>query len=224
MQVIIADDHALFRDSLRMLLKQHGVEVIAEASSGKEAVLMTQRFKPDVVLMDLEMPELGGLDATRLICAEMPEVKVVVLTASNEDEDLFEAIKSGAKGFLRKDLPAAKFFRHLEGLSLGEPALTPDLAQRLLNEFARPKATPAESREDPDALTPREKEVLEAMVDGVTTNRALAKHFEVSENTVKYHVRNILDKLHLHNRAQVVSFALRHGLVTPDDESDAELA
>lgn len=222
MKVIIADDHALFRDSLRSLLKQRGVDVIAEASTGREAVLMTQRFRPDVVLMDLNMPELGGLDATRLICAEMPEVKVVVLTASDEDSDLFEAIKSGAKGFLQKDLPSEKFFRHLEGLALGEPALTPQLAQRLLTEFARPKAPTAATKDDPDALTAREKEVLETMVDGVTTNRALAKHFGVSENTVKFHVRNILDKLHLHNRAQVVSFALRHGLVKPDDERGPE--
>ncbi len=218
MQVIIADDHALFRDSLRSLLKQRDVSVLAEASTGREAVLMTQRFKPDVVLMDLNMPELGGLDATRLICAEMPDVKVVILTASNEDKDLFEAIKSGAKGYLLKDLPADKFFRHLEGLALGEPALTPQLAQRLLNEFARPKTESVAADHDPDALTPREMEVLEAMVDGVATNRGLAKHFGVTENTVKFHVRNILDKLHLHNRAQVVSFALRRGLVKPDDD------
>lgn len=218
MRVIIADDHTLFRDSLRSLLKERGVEVIAEAGTGREAVLMTQRFHPDVVLMDLSMPELDGLAATRLISAEMPGVKVVVLTASNEDEDLFEAIKSGAQGYLVKDLPADKFFRHLERLSLGEPALTPQLAHRLLSEFARPKDTAPAKSEDPDALTAREMEVLETMVDGVTTNRALARHFGVSENTIKFHVRNILDKLHLHNRAQVVSFALRNGLVQPDDD------
>ena len=217
MNVLIADDHALFRDSLRVLLKQRGINVIAEASTGREAVLMAQRFRPDVVLMDLNMPELGGLAAARLICAEMPEVKVVILTASSEDEDLFEAIKSGAKGYLLKDLPADKFLRHLEGLALGEPALTPRLAQRLLNEFARPKTPSAKKDDDPDALTSREMEVLETMVDGVTTNRTLAKHFGVSENTIKFHVRNILDKLHVHNRAQVVSFALRHGLVNPDE-------
>ena len=217
MRVLIADDHALFRDSLRSLLKERGFEVVAEAGTGREAVVMAKRFEPDVVLMDLAMPDLDGLEATKLISADLPHVKVVILTASNEDEDLFEAIKSGAEGFLVKDLPADKFVRHLEGLSLGEPALTPRLAQRLLSEFARPRQAPTTGK-DPDALTAREMEVLEAMVDGVTTNRALAKHFQVSENTVKFHVRNILDKLHVHNRTQVVSFALRTGLVVPAEE------
>ncbi len=226
MRVLIADDHALFRDSLRSLLKHRGVDVVAEASTGREAVFMAQRFRPDVALMDVNMPDLGGLDATRLICAEMPDVKVVMLTASNEDEDLFEAIKSGAQGYLLKDLPAEKFFRHLEGLAVGEPALTPQLAQRLLNEFARPKPPPvaATAADNPDALTPREMEVLAAMVGGTTTNRSLAKKFGVSENTVKFHVRNILDKLHMHNRAQVVSFALRHGLIKPDEESELDVS
>ncbi len=212
MRILIADDHALLRDSLRSLLTARGFEVIGEAKDGREAVECARRLQPDIVLMDLAMPELDGLAATRLICAEMPQVKVVVLTASDEDANLFEAIKSGAQGYLLKNLQSQEFFALLEGVGRGEPGLTPLLARKLLQEFARP-AQPASESQDPDALTDREREVLELLVRGVTSNRKLAKHLGVSENTVKFHVRNILDKLHLHNRAQVVGFALRHGIV-----------
>ena len=219
MRLIIADDHALFRDSLKNLLEARGLTVVGEASNGKQALEMAERLAPDVVLMDLAMPEMDGLSATKLISAKLPDVKVVVLTASSEDADLFEAIKCGAEGYLVKDLEADKFIALLEGVGRGEPALTPSLARKLLNEFASPKKT-APKDDDPDALTVREMEVLEWMVQGVTSNRALARQLGVSENTVKFHVRNILDKFHLHNRAQVVSHALRHGIVEvkPDDE------
>jgi DNA-binding NarL/FixJ family response regulator len=213
MRILIADDHALFRDSLRSLLEARDFEVVAEAGDGEEAVALAWEHKPDVVLMDLTMPKLDGLEATKRLVAELPELKIVVLTASDEESNLFEAIKSGAKGYLLKDLESEQFFNLLEGVSRGEPALTPTLARKLLEEFARPKRPSKDS--DPDALTQREQEVLELMVEGVTSNRKLAKALGVSENTVKFHVRNILDKLHLHNRAQVVGFALRHRLVEP---------
>jgi DNA-binding NarL/FixJ family response regulator len=168
---------------------------------------------PEVVLMDLAMPELDGLGATRLLTAELPEIAVVVLTASEDYEDLFEAVKSGAQGFLPKDLEATRFFELLDGVTRGEPALTPALARKVLGAFARPdpKPTPAA----PDALTDREREVLELLVEGVTSNRDLAERLFVSENTIKYHLRNILQKLHLQNRAQVIAYAVRHGLVEP---------
>ena len=218
MRLLIADDHALFRDSLRSLLAERNVEVVGEAKNGREAVELAQKLNPDVVLMDLAMPVMDGLSATKLISHNLPEVKVVVLTASTEDADLFEAIKCGAEGYLLKDLEADKFLPLLEGVARGEPALTPLLARKLLHEFKSPKAaTPKE--EDPDALTAREMEVLEWMVQGVTSNRALARKLGVSENTVKFHVRNILDKFHLHNRAQVVSYALREGIVDPTGAS-----
>lgn len=218
MRLVIADDHALFRDSLKNLLTGRGLDVVGEASNGRQAFEMAERLAPDVVLMDLAMPEMDGLSATKLISAKLPKVKVVVLTASSEDADLFEAIKCGAEGYLVKDLEAEKFITLLEGVARGEPALTPLLARKLLNEFASPKATTPRA-DDPDALTAREMEVLEWMVQGVTSNRALARKLGVSENTVKFHVRNILDKFHLHNRAQVVSYALRHGIVEgkPDE-------
>lgn len=211
MKILIADDHALFRDSLRSLLEARGYEVIGEAKNGREAIELARSLRPSVVLMDLTMPEVDGLAATRVICAELPEVKVAVLTASDDDAKLFEAIKSGAQGYLLKDLEAASFFALLEGLERGEPALTPALARKVLAELARPASTHKEV-EDPDALTEREREVLELMVSGVTSNRKLAKQLGVSENTVKFHVRNILDKLHVHSRAQVVGFALRTGI------------
>ena len=217
MRILIADDHALFRDGLRSLLEANDLEVVGEAGDGRETIELAWELKPDVVLMDLRMPVMDGLDATRQLSAELPEIRVVVLTASEDDDDLFEAIKSGAKGYLLKDLRSEEFLTLLRGIENGEPALTPVLARKLLDEFARPRRRQAEA-EDPDALTQREQEVLELLVSGVTSNRRLADELGVSENTVKYHVRNILDKLHLHNRAQVVGYALRNRLVEPERE------
>ncbi|HEY2295374.1 MAG TPA: response regulator transcription factor [Thermoanaerobaculia bacterium] len=217
MKIVIADDHALFRDSLRSLLEAHGLEVLGEARNGREAVELARKLKPEVLLMDLSMPEMDGLAATKLISADQPEVKVVILTASDEDSKLFEAIKSGAQGYLLKNLESEDFFSLLDGVNRGEPALTPALARKLLQEFARPAQAPA-PHHDPDALTDREREVLELLVNGITSNRKLAKQLGVSENTVKFHVRNILDKLHLHNRAQVVSYAIRHRIVETTTE------
>jgi DNA-binding NarL/FixJ family response regulator len=179
-------------------------------------VQLTRQHHPEIVLMDLSMPELNGLAATKLLTAEMPEVKVVVLTASDDDASLFEAIKSGAQGYLLKNLEAEDLLAMLDRAARNEPALTPVLARKLLQEFAKPgESAPAAaaSEDDPDALTAREREVLELMVEGVTSNRRLAKRLALSENTVKFHVRNILDKLHLHNRAEVVAYALRNKIV-----------
>ncbi|MBI4213385.1 MAG: response regulator transcription factor [Chloroflexi bacterium] len=212
MRVLISDDHALFRGGLRSLLEASDLEVVGEARNGREAVDLARRLQPDVVLMDLAMPEMGGLDATRLISAESPGVKVVVLTSSDDDADLFEAIKSGAQGYLLKDTDPEMLIEMLRGVGQGEPALTPSLARKLLNEFARP--APRQER-SPDDLTEREQEVLELLVQGVTSNRELAERLIVTENTVKYHLRNILGKLHLKNRAQVVGYAMQHKLVEP---------
>jgi DNA-binding NarL/FixJ family response regulator len=211
-RILIADDHPLFRDGLRSLLQAEGHEVVGEAKNGNEAVALARELTPDVVLMDLQMPELDGIGATKLIVGAMPEMKVVILTASEEEAKLFEAIKSGAQGYLLKNLEAEEFFDLLEGAQRGEPALTPALARKLLQEFARPVEVAAAGA-SPHELTAREREVLELMVEGVTSNRKLAKRLGLSENTVKFHVRNILDKLRLHNRAEVVGYALRHGII-----------
>ena len=212
MRILIADDHSLFRDGLRSLLLAEGHEVVGEAKNGREAVDLARTLKPDLVLMDLQMPELDGIAATRELSAAVPEIKIVILTASEEEAKLFDAIKSGAQGYLLKNLEAEAFFEMLERAHRGEPALTPALARKLLQEFAKPPeaAVPVTEQE---TLTAREREVLELMVEGVTSNRKLAKRLGLSENTVKFHVRNILDKLRLHNRAEVVGYALRHGIV-----------
>jgi DNA-binding NarL/FixJ family response regulator len=213
MRLLIADDHALFRESLRALLESRGIEVVGEAVNGREAVEIASRLRPDIVLMDLGMPEMGGLEAIRRLAAAEPDVRVVVLTASTEDEDLFEALQAGAQGYLLKDLDADSFFKLLTGALEGQPALTPELSRKILQAFSRRPQQP--EREDPDALTERELEVLHLLVEGITSNRQLARRLQVSENTVKFHVRNILDKLHLHNRAQAVSVALRRKMVEP---------
>ena len=213
---MLADDHSLFRDGLRSLLAANGHDIVAEARNGREAVQLARQHHPEIVLMDLSMPELDGLAATKLLTAEMPEVKVVVLTASDDDASLFEAIKSGAQGYLLKNLEAEDLLAMLDRAAGNEPALTPVLARKLLQEFAKPgdsAPAAAASDDDADALTAREREVLELMVEGVTSNRRLAKRLALSENTVKFHVRNILDKLHLHNRAEVVAYALRNKIV-----------
>jgi DNA-binding NarL/FixJ family response regulator len=216
MRIVIADDHALFRDGLKSLLEARQVRVVAEARNGREAIEQVRSHRPDIVLMDLNMPEMSGLDATRVITAECPEVKTIVLTASEDDGDLFEAVKSGADGFLPKDLDAAELFDMLERVMRGEPAFTPGLARKVLGELARSDDSQASRK--PDALTLREQEVLELLVSGVTSNRDLAERLFVSENTIKFHLRNILDKLHVQNRAQVIAFAVREGLVDPSSQ------
>jgi DNA-binding NarL/FixJ family response regulator len=216
-KILIADDHALFRESLRSLLEARGLEVVGEAANGREAIELSARLQPGLVLMDLSMPELDGIAATRRLAAEQPGVRVVMLTASTEDEDLFEALKAGAQGYLVKNLQAQEFFGLLDAALLGQPALTPELSRKVLRAFSRP---PREERKDPDALTERELEVLGMMAEGVTSNRQLAKELALSENTVKFHVRNILDKLHLHNRAQAVGYALRAKVVRPKAAGD----
>lgn len=211
MRVVLADDHALFRDGLRSLLEARGFEVMGEASDGREAVDLARRLQPDVLLMDLSMPNMGGLDATRTLTAQTSDVKIVMLTASEDDADLFEAIKAGAQGYLFKNLKADELVEMLEAVGRGEPGLTPALARKVLAEFARP--SPGRQTRAPDELTEREREVLGLLVQGITSNRDLAERLIVTENTVKYHLRNILDKLHVQNRAQVVAHAVRHGLV-----------
>lgn len=219
MRILIADDHALFRDGLRSLLESHDMEVVGEASNGREAVALARALEPDMVLMDLLMPEMDGLEATKRLTAELPKVKVLILTAADDDGKLFEAIRSGAMGYLLKDLESQDFFTLLEGVARGEPALTPAVARKLLEEFARPAEEPTVPS-DPLGLTGRERDVLEQLVQGTTSNRDLSESLGVTENTVKFHMRNILDKLHLHSRAEVVAYALRHRLVDPESDDE----
>jgi DNA-binding NarL/FixJ family response regulator len=221
LRVVLVDDHRLMREGLKGFLRLHGVEVMGEGGTGLDAVRLARELHPDVLLTDLSMPEMDGLEATRLIKAERPEQVVVILTASEAEADLFEAVKSGAQGYLLKSLEPGQLVGQLEAAARGEAALTPALAAKILTELARSSrstASPAAARspEEVEPLTAREHEVLDLVVGGAS-NREIAEALVVSDNTVKYHLKNILGKLHLRNRAQVVAYALRRGLDRPQN-------
>ncbi len=214
MRVLLADDHPLFRDGVRSLLEARGVEVVGEVNDGQEAVEAALRLQPDVVLMDIMMPRLDGLEATRLIKARLPDVKIVMLTVSDEDRTVFEAIKSGAQGYLLKNLQTNEFFDLLSGIERGEAPISKGLAGRILDEFARDRAERSEQSLQ-EELTDRELEVLR-YVSGGASNREVAAVLRISENTVKFHMRNILEKLHLRSRAEVIAYAARKGWLPPE--------
>ena len=212
MRVLIADDHALFRDGIASLLRAWGMEVAGQASDGLDALEQARELRPDLILMDITMPRCNGLEATRLIKAEMPETKIVMVTVSDEEEDLFEAIKSGAQGYVLKNMPGEEFGRVLTDIASGEAPLSRGLAAKILGEFARLTRESAPKDSAKDELSERECEVLQLVANGAT-NKEIAAQLFISENTVNYHMKNILAKLHLRNRAQAVAYALQSGLV-----------
>lgn len=218
MRLIIADDHTLFRRSLRALLEAKGFEVVGEADDGEQVLALARELRPDIILMDLDMPNLGGLAATRKLTAELPDLRVVVLTGSYDEDYLLEALEAGAQGYLMKTLEPDKLFEMLDGVIAGQPALAPALAHKALQSLARRGREEPTGRPDPLALTDREREVLRLMAGGVTSTRALAGRLGVSERTIKFHVGNLLDKLQVGSRAEAVGHALRHDLVEPLDE------
>ncbi len=218
MRLLLADDHALFRAGIASLLRAWGHEVVGEAGNGLEALELVRKLRPDLVLMDITMPECNGLEATRLIKAELPDTRIAIVTVSDHDEDLFEAIKSGAEGYLLKDMAEAELERTLNALAAGEPALSPGLAAKILNEFARLGGEAPPKEEQRDDLTTREREVLQLVAEGAT-NKEIATSLYLSEHTVNFHMKNILSKLHLRNRAHAVAYAIRTGLVTPADDA-----
>jgi DNA-binding NarL/FixJ family response regulator len=221
MRVLLADDHALFRAGIASLLRAWGMDVVGQAANGLEAIDLTRRLRPELVLMDVTMSPCNGLEATRAIKAELPEVKVVIVTVSEDEQDLFEAIKSGAEGYLLKGMSEEELNATLTRISAGEPALSPGLAAKILEEFARMARDGADKPGGPeDALTDREREVLRLVAEGAT-NREIASRLYVSGNTVGFHMKNILAKLHLKNRAQAAVFAIRAGLA---DDEDSEAA
>jgi DNA-binding NarL/FixJ family response regulator len=209
------DDHGLFLEGLQNLLRAGGYQVVGAARDGMEALQLARALHPDVILMDVRMPGCDGLTATRLIQAEMPEIKIVMLTTSEEDADLFEAIKSGASGYLVKNLEPNQLFDYLAGLSRGDAPLSRGLSARLLREFAHQAAALDERAVaglpgGPPApeLTPRQREILVLVSDGLTYKEVGAT-LNLSENTVKYHMGEVLQRLHLKNREQVVAYAQR---------------
>lgn len=226
MRILLVDDHPLFLDGLRNLLRARGVEVAGTARDGFEALEQARALRPDVILMDIQMPRCDGLCATRLIQAELPEIKIVILTMSAADEHLFEAIKSGATGYLLKTLDTELFFELLSGLAHGEAPLAPGIATRILNEFARPAdaGSPSDSpaisgTSDPSpslkaTLTARQMEILELVSRGLLY-KEVGKALGLTERTIKYHMGEIIQQLHLQNRAEVLAYARRHGIGAP---------
>jgi DNA-binding NarL/FixJ family response regulator len=214
MKVLVADDHSLFRDGIISLLEAAGFEVVAQVGNGRMAVEETLRLRPDLVLMDISMPQMNGLEALRLIKAALPETQVVMLTVSDEDADLFEAIKSGAHGYLLKDLSAHEFLEMLEGLRRGEAAITRKTVTRLMEGFV---ATSRQHHTLAEDLTQREIKLLQLVAEG-HSNKALAQKLSISENTVKYHLKNILQKLDAQNRTEAVAYAIGAGLIKPERE------
>jgi len=232
MRLLLVDDHPLFTEGLRNLLVAHGLDVVGTASDGLEALTKARELRPDVILMDIQMPNCNGLSATRLIKAELPEIKIIILTISESDEDLFEAIRSGASGYLLKTLDATSFLNLLAGLERGETPLSPGLTARLLHEFARqsqshpalPPETSATVRqsgseagserdETPQKkLSARQIEVLTLIAEGLTY-KAAGDVLGLTERTIKYHMGEILRQLRLKNRSQVIAYAARVGLV-----------
>ncbi len=212
MRVLLADDHPLVLDGLQNLLVSRGFEVVGSARDGYEAVDKARALHPDVVLMDICMPRLDGLSALRLIKAELPQIRVIMLTMSAEDENLFEAIKDGASGYLLKTQETQEFVALLAEVERGEVVFSPGLAVRILGEFSRRTAVPtAEENEPPASLSARQMQVLTLVADGLTYKEA-AEKLHLSERTVKYHMSEILDRLHLRRRAQVVTYARSIGL------------
>lgn len=212
-RVLLVDDHAIFRKGLAgLLLERNEFEVVAEADNGREAVDKAREHLPDLILMDIYMPEMDGLEATRQIKEEMPSTKIIMLTVSEEDHNLFEAIKSGAEGYLIKDVKPQELFEMLRGVLRGEAPLSRPIATKILRGFAREMHT----RVGPSrgsAITSREREVLEHVARG-HANKEIAAALYISESTVKKHLRNILEKLHLENRVEAAIYAFEKGLVS----------
>ena len=216
-RVLIADDHALFRRGLEMVLEEEDdIDLVGQASDGTEAVAVAGESLPDVVLMDIRMPKSSGIEACRATKEVAPSAKIVMLTISDEEEDLFEAIRAGASGYLLKDIPLDEVAEAVRAVHGGQSLINPSMAGKLLTEFATLAKRDSEEEQAqhvaPPKLTDREMEVLKLVARGMN-NRDIAKELFISENTVKNHVRNILEKLQIHSRMEAVMIAVRQKLI-----------
>jgi len=217
MKVVIADDQALVRAGLRMILEsQADIEVVAEAGDGEEALAACRQHHPDVVLMDVKMPRLNGLEALRRLARAGDSTKVLILTTFDLDEYVYEALRDGASGFLLKDVRPAQLIEAVRGVMEGDAILAPSVTRRLVEKFMRPSRVPAASTSRLDRLTPRECEVLKLIARGLR-NSEIAETLFLSESTVKTHVVRVLSKLELRDRAQAVVLAYEAGLVSAGD-------
>ena len=215
-RVLVADDHAIVRKGIRALLAtEPDIEVVGEAENGREAVTEAERLQPDVILMDLVMPEVDGIEAIRRITGRQPEARILVLTSFAADDKVFPAIKAGALGYLLKDSGPEELVQAIHQVYLGESSLHPTIARKLLQELSRPSERPP----TPEPLTEREVEVLRLVARG-QSNQEIADQLVISEATVRTHVSNILGKLHLASRTQAALYALREGLASLDDAEE----
>jgi len=214
LRVMVVDDHALFRRGLEMVLgNEEDLELVGEASDGQEAVERAQDLMPDVVLMDVRMPRRSGIEATAQIRDLVPHVKILMLTISDDEADLYDAIKAGASGYLLKEIPIEEVADAIRSVWAGQSRISPSMASKLLTEFAAmSKATDERPQMPSPRLTDREMEVLKLVAQGLN-NRDIAKQLFISENTVKNHIRNILEKLHLHSRMEAVVYAVREKMI-----------
>ena len=220
MRVLLVDDNRLMLEGLQNLLEAHDIQVAGLADNGLKAVSLAKSLKPDVILMDIRMPEMNGLDATRLIKAQMPEAKIVILTTSTEDQDLFEAVKSGACGYLLKSIDSDELVEALEQAVQGIPPFSAGLAAKIMAEFARLAGLPepvsttipiSPSETIPEgSLTSRQIEVLTLVANGLSY-KEVGTRLNLSPRTIKYHMAEIMQQLHLKNRAQVLAYAGRLG-------------
>jgi NarL family two-component system response regulator LiaR len=217
-RVLVVDDHAIVRKGIRALLAEiRGIEVIGEARDGQEAMDQAEALCPDVILMDLVMPGVDGIEATRQIAADEAGPRILVLTSFAGDDKVFPAIQAGALGYLLKDSEPADLVEAIHQVHRGEPSLQPSIAQKVLNELRRPSVRPP----TPDPLTDREVEVLRMVAKGLN-NPEIAQRLVIAEATVRTHVSNILGKLHLANRVQATLYALQEGITSLDDSLTIE--
>ncbi len=213
-RLMIVDDHALFRESLGNLLAYRGrFDVVGDTGTGEEAVRMAVDLEPDVVLMDINMPGMDGIEATRQIKALLPGARIVMLTVFDDQERLFEAVRAGAQGYLLKSIRSQELLEQLDGLSRGEAAISRRMAARILDEFRALDQQAAISEPD-GGLSSREVQVLELVVDRLS-NKEIAERLSISENTVKNHLKSILAKLQLSNRRQAAAYAMARGWIQP---------
>jgi NarL family two-component system response regulator LiaR len=216
--VLIVDDHAIVRKGTRALLAEtEGIEVVGEAGNGQEAVDRAETLQPDVVLMDLVMPGMDGIEAIRIITNNQPQTRILALTSFAADDMVFPAIKAGALGYLLKDVDPEDLVKAIRQVYHGEPSLHPKIARKVLQEVRHSSKKPP----TPDPLTDREMEVLHLVAQGLS-NQQISDQLSIAEVTVRTHVSNILSKLHLANRVQAALYALREGLVALDDDMDVE--
>ena len=219
-RVLIADDQPLFRRGLWVVLgTDERIEVVAEAENGEEAIARAVELVPDVVLMDVRMPRVNGIEAARVISQQVPTTKIIMLTVSDEEDDLYEAIKAGATGYLLKEISVEEVAEAIRAVMQGQSLISPSMASKLLNEFNAMSKRADEKQQYPaPALTTRELEVLKLVAKGMS-NREIADELYISENTVKNHVRNILEKLHLHSRMEAVLYAMRERILDLSEDT-----